>query len=276
MTEFGKDAVSASNTLTGASSFTPPPTTSTPPPTTTTPTVAGQLPPPTTTTTTTTPPLQIALNADPNPVDFGQVAVGIGSPIQTVTITNVGTGPGQVFTELGGSNPDDFFVARNGCNEVTLSAERVVHDGHHDDPARGGLREASLILDRRGRCPATSPCSATGHFVPQLIASPGGDHRRRLHHRHRSRLPAEPDVRRPRRPDATSCSPRPPTRQGQFQIPLSAIGKLSLGNYVLRVDAVPDVFDLVQGQLVVVLPTFEPQGPGGAAFGDALIVTRGS
>ena len=64
--------------------------------------------------------------------------------------------------------------------------------------------------------------------------------------------------------------------QGQFQIPLSAIGKLTLGNYVLRVDAVPDVFDLVQGQLVVVLRTFEPQGPGGAVFGNAMIVTRGS
>ena len=50
---------------------------------------------------------------------------------------------------------------------------------------------------------------------------------------------------------------------------------LTLGNFVLRVDPVPDVFDLVQGQLVVVLGTFEPQGPGGAAFGDAIIVTRG-
>jgi hypothetical protein len=45
---------------------------------------------------------------------------------------------------------------------------------------------------------------------------------------------------------------------------------------VLRVDPVPDVFDIVQGQLVVALPTFEPQGPGGAVFGTALIVTRGS
>ena len=64
--------------------------------------------------------------------------------------------------------------------------------------------------------------------------------------------------------------------QGQFQIPLSAVpNNLTLGNYVLRVDPLPDVFDLVQGQVVVVLGTFEPQGPGGAAFGDAIIVTRG-
>jgi hypothetical protein len=64
--------------------------------------------------------------------------------------------------------------------------------------------------------------------------------------------------------------------QGQFQVPLSAIGKLSLGNYVLRVDAVPGFFDVVQGRLVVALATFEPQAPGGAVFGSALIVTRGS
>ena len=62
---------------------------------------------------------------------------------------------------------------------------------------------------------------------------------------------------------------------GQFQVPLSALPNLTLGNYVLRVDPVPDVFDLVQGQLVVVLGTFEPQGPGGAVFGEAVIVTRG-
>ena len=62
---------------------------------------------------------------------------------------------------------------------------------------------------------------------------------------------------------------------GLFQIPLSAVPNLTLGNFILRVDPVPEVFDLVQGQLVVVLGTFEPQGPGSAAFGDAIIVTRG-
>jgi hypothetical protein len=63
--------------------------------------------------------------------------------------------------------------------------------------------------------------------------------------------------------------------QGQFQIPLGAVPDLSLGNFVLRVDPVPEVFDIVQSQLVVELGTFQPQGPGGPAFGDAIIVTRG-
>ena len=90
----------------------------------------------TTTTSTTAPPGQVSLTADPNPVDFGQVAVGLGSPIQTVTITNIGTGSGQMLTELGGANPEDFFVVSNGCNELVHRSRSVVHDADHDDPAR--------------------------------------------------------------------------------------------------------------------------------------------
>jgi hypothetical protein len=62
-----------------------------------------------------------------------------------------------------------------------------------------------------------------------------------------------------------------------FRSPLSAVASnLELGHYILEVDALANVFELVRGQLVVVLATFEPQGPGGPAFGpEALIVTRG-
>ena len=62
---------------------------------------------------------------------------------------------------------------------------------------------------------------------------------------------------------------------GTFRILYSALGKLQLGDYALEVDPVPNEFDLVHGQLVVVLPTFQPLGPGGAAFSDSLLVTRG-
>ena len=58
-------------------------------------------------------------------------------------------------------------------------------------------------------------------------------------------------------------------------MPFSALATLGLGHYFLEVDPLPGVFDLVRGQLVVVLPTFEPQGPGGPVFGENLIVTRG-
>jgi len=270
-TEFGKDAVTAQNTLTGASSFTPPPTTST---TTTTTTVAGQRPPPTTTTTTTTTPLSIDLNADPNPVDFGQVAVGIGSPIQTVTITNVGTGSGQLLTELTGPNPDDFFVARNGCNEVTLAPTESCTMDIMMIPLAGGRREAAVTVTAGGASGDVG-LLGTGHFAPQLLASPAAI----------TTDGFTTIIGRGFPPNQTFDVHVDPTglviaatsdAQGQFRIPIAAVGKLGLGNYILRVDPVPDVFDLVRGQLVVVLATFEPQGPGGAAFGDALIVTRGS
>jgi hypothetical protein len=268
VSEFGFAPVSTTNTLAGASSFTPPPTTST---TTTTTTVAGQRPPPTTTTTTI--PLQISLNADPNPVDFGQVAVGIGSPIQTVTVTNVGTGPGQVLTDLGGDNPDDFFVARNGCNEVTLAPSESCTMDITMIPLAGGLRQASLILTAGGASGDVA-MFGDGHFAPRLIATPAAI----------TTDGATTIIGQGFPPNQTFDVHVDPTSlvltvtsdgQGQFQIPLSAVPNLSLGSYVLRVDPVPDVFDLVQGQLVVVLGTFEPQGPGGAVFGDAIIVTRG-
>ena len=275
VSEFGKDALSTSNSLTGSSSFTPPPTTpTTAAATTTTTTVAGQRPPPTTTTTTTTTPLQIALNADPNPVDFGQVAVGIGSPIQTVTITNIGTGPGQLGTELGGPNPDDFFVARNGCNEVTLAPNESCTMDIMMIPLAGGLREASLILTAGGAS-GDIAMFGTGHFAPQLLASPAAITSDGFTTVIGRGFPPNQTFDVHLEPTGTVLTATSDA-QGLFRIPVSAIGKLGLGNYILRVDPVPNVFDLVRGQLVVVLPTFEPQGPGGAAFGDALIVTRGS
>ena len=61
---------------------------------------------------------------------------------------------------------------------------------------------------------------------------------------------------------------------GRFRIPFSPLGKLSLGRHVLRVEGRPLVYDSVETPLVVVLPTFEPQGPGGPVFGSGVIVSR--
>ena len=125
--EAGYDPISAVGRLIGRSSFTPPPTTTT----TTTPTpgpttTVGQVPPgrttTTTSTTTTTTPGQVELTADPNPVDFGQVAVGLGSPIQTVTITNIGTGSGQMLTEL-----DRSPTRRTSSSSATAATSSCSH-----------------------------------------------------------------------------------------------------------------------------------------------------
>ena len=276
--EAGYDPISAVGRLIGRSSFTPPPTTTT----TTTPTpgpttTVGQVPPgrttTTTSTTTTTTPGQVELTADPNPVDFGQVAVGLGSPIQTVTITNIGTGSGQMLTELTGPNPEDFFVVSNGCNELVLAPSQSCTMQIMMIPLAGGRRDAALTLSAGG-VSGDVGLTGVGHFAPQLLATPAAITTSQF----------TTIIGRGFPPNQSFDVHVDPTglvitvtsdAQGQFRIPISPLGKLTLGNYILRVDPLPDVFDLVRGQLVVVLATFEPQGPGGAAFGEALIVTRG-
>jgi hypothetical protein len=235
----------------------------------------GQVPPgrTTTTTSTTAPPGQVSLNADPNPVDFGQVAVGIGSPIQTVTISNIGTGSGQLVTELGGPNPEDFFVVSNGCNELVIAPGQSCTMQIMMIPLAGGRREASLILTAGG-VSGDIAMFGTGHFAPQLLSTPAAITTSQFTTIVGRGFPPNQNFDVHIDPIGLVL-PITSDGQGQFRIPLSPLGKLTLGSYILRVDPVPDVFDLVRGQLVVVLSTFEPQGPGGAAFGEALIVTRG-
>jgi hypothetical protein len=272
--ESGYDPISAAGNLVGRSSVAPPPptTATTLAPTTTS---VGQVPPgrTTTTTSTTVPPGQVSLTADPNPVDFGQVAVGLGSPIQTVTITNIGSGSGQMLTELGGASPDDFFVVSNGCNELVIAPGQSCTMQIMMIPLAGGHREASLILTAGGLS-GDIAMFGEGHFAPLLVATPEAI----------TSDGATTIIGQGFPPNQTFDVHVDPTTlvltvtsdaAGLFQIPLDAVPNLSLGNFVMRVDPVPEVFDLVQGQLVVVLGTFEPQGPGSAAFGDAIIVTRG-
>jgi hypothetical protein len=278
--ESGYDPISAVGRLIGRSSVAPPPTTTTTTttiPTTLAPTTTsvGQVPPgrTTTTTSTTAPPGQVSLNADPNPVDFGQVAVGIGSPIQTVTISNIGTGSGQLVTELGGPNPEDFFVVSNGCNELVIAPGQSCTMQIMMIPLAGGRREASLILTAGG-VSGDIAMFGTGHFAPQLLSTPAAITTSQFTTIVGRGFPPNQNFDVHVDPIGLVL-PITSDGQGQFRIPLSPLGKLTLGSYILRVDPVPDVFDLVRGQLVVVLSTFEPQGPGGAAFGEALIVTRG-
>jgi hypothetical protein len=249
--------------------------------TTTTTTVVGQKPPPTTTTTTTTlPPTQIALNADPNPIDYGQVAVGIGSPIKTVTITNIGDGPGQLLTELGGDNPGDFYVARNGCDAVTLAPNESCSMDIMMIPLAGGIRKAELILTTNGLT-GSIDLFGDGHFAPQLVASPSAITQSGITALIGRGFPPNQSfsvriVDNNQVPAINQTLPAVTSdASGMFQIMLMPLGSLGLGNYVLEVDPVPDVFDLVQGQLTVVLPTFQPLGPGGPAFNNSLLVTRG-
>jgi hypothetical protein len=68
----------------------------------------------------------------------------------------------------------------------------------------------------------------------------------------------------------------PADESGRFRIPFSPLGQLPLGSHALRVAGRPLVYDAVETPLVVILSTFEPQGPSGPLFGSSVIVARSS
>lgn len=270
--ENGYDPVTATGSLRGASqqaATTVPSSTTTPPtvPTTTVPdeTIA--------TTTSTSPPGTITLTASPNPVDFGGVAAGIGSPVETLTVRNTGTAGGVLVTTLAGAHPDDFFVARNGCNTVDLAPGATCTMDIILIARDAGERSAELTI-ASGPASVSVPLRGVGTFEPRIVVTPAAVTARGLTTIVGQGFPpGDPvvvaigtDLERPATPDEI----------GEFRIPLSPAGLLGLGNHVVQVDARPSVYDDVRSQLVVVLPTFEPQGPGGPAFGSSIIVTRGS
>jgi hypothetical protein len=264
------DPISAAGRLIGRSSFNPPPTTTTTTLPTGTPTTTTR--PPRVTTTTTTPG-QVILTADPSPMDFGPVAVGIGSPIMTLTVTNIGTGSGQLLTELEGDHPADFYVFQNGCNETVLAPDESCTMDIMMIPLEGGIRTALLTLSAGGVSGGVD-LLGEGHFAPQLLASPAAITTNGITTIIGRGFPPGGTF-SVKIGDTGEVIDATADDKGVFRIPYSAFRKLTLGNYVLQVEPMPNVFELVRGQLVVVLPTFEPQGPGGPAFGDALIVTRG-
>lgn len=267
--EVGHDAIVATNTLTGESTVTPPAATTT----TTTTTTTGPPGRPTTTTTTTIPG-QILLAIDPPVVDFGPVAVGIGTPIRTVTVTNEGNRAVQLTTSLGGPNPDDFFVATNGCNAISLEPGQSCTMDVLMVALAGGGRSAVLSAE----VPAVGNVEATlqgeGRFSPRLLASPSAITERGLTTIIGQGFPSDQPVTVVVGESGLVFTVQPDA-QGLFRIPLAAFPSLHLGSYIVRVDARPAVYELVQTALVVQLPTFQPQGPGGPAFGDSILVTRG-
>jgi hypothetical protein len=223
--------------------------------------------------TTTTTPGTLALTATPNPVDFGGVAAGIGSPAQTVTVQNTGTAGGVLVTTLTGPHPDDFYVARNGCNTVDLPPDATCTMDIILIARDAGERTAVLTVSS-GAASVDVPLRGVGTFEPRIVVTPAAVTARGFTTIVGQGFPpGDPvvveigaDLERPVTPDEI----------GELRIPIAPAGILGLGNHRVQVDARPGVYDDVRSQLVVVLPTFEPQGPGGPAFGSSVIVTRGA
>ena len=276
--ETGFDAVTARNTLRGAARAPDPVVTTTVPATTTTIVTTSGTP-----TTTTLPTIvtivptttlgTIELSAVPNPVEFGGVPVQIPSPSRTITVTNTGTASGVLVTVKGGAHPDDFGVNVNECNTATLApGESCVMEVVLF--ARGpGERTATLTVSS-GAASVDIPLRGNGTFEPRLMVSPAAVTVRAFTTIVGQGFPPGDavvvDIGGAKSVTVT------PDENGRFQIPFSPFGVVELGSYPVIVPERPLVYTEVRGQLVVVLPTFQPQGPGGPAFGNSLIVTRGS
>ena len=271
--EAGYDPISATGTLIGRSTTGPtiPPAVTTT--TTTLPPGSGTPRPTTTTTTTTTIPKNLFLDAAPNPIDFGQVAIGIPTAPQTITVTNTGNTSGQLFVSIFGDHPDDFEIVGSTCEELILAPAATCTIEIRMNARDGGDRTAlATITTSVGTVEVV--LRGQGRFSPRLAASPQAVTDRAISTIIGQGYP-------PNDPVLVQIVGTPVSfnvtadAAGMFRIAFSPLGKLSLGSYTLHVDALPTVYELIETPLVVVLPTFKPQGPTGPAFGTSLLVTRG-
>jgi hypothetical protein len=271
VSESGFDAIFGTGPLTGASRVGP----TIPPAATTTTTTSppGSGTPRPTTTTTTTIPKNLFLDATPNPIDFGQVAIGIPTAPQTVTVTNTGSASGQLFVSIFGDHPDDFEIVGSTCEEVILAPAATCTVDIRMNARDGGDRTAlATITTTVGTVEVV--LRGQGRFSPRLAASPQAVTDRSISTIIGQGFPPADPVLVQILGTPISFNVTPDT-EGKLRIPFSPLGKLPLGSYTLHVDGLPTVYELIETQLVVVLPTFKPQGPTGPAFGTSLLVTRG-
>lgn len=270
ITEVGYDPISGIGSLIGRSTTGP---TIPPAATTTTTAPPGSGTPRPTTTTTTTIPKNLFLDATPNPIDFGQVAIGIPTAPKTITVTNTGSASGQLFVSIFGDHPDDFEIVGSTCEEVILAPAATCTVDIRMNARDGGDRTAlATVTTTVGTVEVV--LRGQGRFSPRLAASPQAVTDRSISTIIGQGFPPDDPVLVQIVGTPVSFNVTPDA-EGKLRIPFSPLGKLSLGSYTLRVDALPTVYELIETPLVIVLPTFKPQGPTGPAFGTSLLVTRG-
>jgi hypothetical protein len=88
------------------------------------------------------------LGFDPNPADFGVVAVGTTSAAITVKITNGGAAPLTISAvHVGGANAGDFLVAADSCTGQLIAPATACSVDVLFRPAAAGDRTATLDFD---------------------------------------------------------------------------------------------------------------------------------
>jgi hypothetical protein len=88
------------------------------------------------------------LPQDPNPSDFGVVAVVTTSNAITVTVTNAGAAPlGITAVRAGGANAAEFLISADSCTGQQLAPTATCSVSVSFRPADAGTRTGSLDID---------------------------------------------------------------------------------------------------------------------------------
>ncbi|MDP8971340.1 MAG: choice-of-anchor D domain-containing protein [Actinomycetota bacterium] len=89
----------------------------------------------------------------PDPVDFGEQAVGTTGPALTVTVTNVGTFGAFVGREMRGPHADEFAFVDEACSREVIEPGGECQLRLRFSPVALGRREARLVVFNHGANP---------------------------------------------------------------------------------------------------------------------------
>ena len=275
--EIGYDPVVATAPITASVTTTAPPVTTEPPVTTAPPDTTAPSDP---TTVPSTAPLVeqqpevgvVELSVEPAVVSFGQVPVDTTATPRIVTVVNRGTLAGTVTIGIDGEHAGAVEVTQDRCSGTVLAAGSACTVSLTVTPALGGDQTARLVATS-GDASVASALTWQGRLDPRLVASPAAVTRQALTEIHGRGFPAgvELTVLVGDGHEVVVVT----DDDGALSFPLLPLGVLELGTHRVSVDADPTRYDEVRTQLVVVLPTFEPQGSGSSVFDTPSIVGRG-
>jgi hypothetical protein len=86
-----------------------------------------------------------ALRVNPDSLDFGGVAVGSASAVQTLTASDIGSSSLSISSvSITGSNAGDFQVSQDNCSGQTLANGQNATLGVVFTPSAAGVRQAAL------------------------------------------------------------------------------------------------------------------------------------
>lgn len=201
------------------------------------------------------------VTVSPNPVSFGDVAVGASS-VRQVMVSSAGAGPVAIHSaSVTGANGGDFSIIHDGCAGTTQDPGSSCLVAVQFRPASSGSRAASLVLqDGAPDSPQSIGLNGTGTAVPPAPAPnavPAAAH---------AAPPAQPAPAKPK-PAAAPAAPaapaaKPPALPAVTIGPGSVdFGQANLGSSVSRTVTV-----MSSGGAAVAFQTATVTGPDAGDF----------